>query len=155
MTITIDSLAQEEKAKRYFLMRNAPLEVMVNGIHSNGHAALAAYDGLLIALSGGHVATEEEPYGIEDMSEFAPYHSMATAPVQPFIATMYQCMRVLNDSMHIVDVLAVRTGRNPPFAIEPEDVSVATYLATLQTAIATLTATVATTQQIATQLGLE
>ena len=148
MTITIDSLGKEEKAKRYFLMRNAPLEVMVNGIHSNGHVALAAYDRLLVALSGGNDV-------IEDMSEFAPYHSMATAPVDPFIAAMYQCMRVLNDSMHIVDVLAVRTGRNPPFAIDPEDVTVATYLATLQTAIATLTATATTTRQIATQLGLE
>ena len=155
MTITIDSLDKEEKAKRYFLMRNAPLEVMVNGIHGNGHAALAAYDNLLIALSGGHAYTDEEPYTIEDMSEYAAYHAMATAPVDPFIAAMYQCMRVINDTMHTVNALAVKTGRKPPFGIEAEDVSIAIYLATLQTAIATLTATAATTQHIATQLGLE
>lgn len=154
MTIIIDGLEKEEKSKRYYAMRNASRDTMI-GIHGNGHWALTQYDALSVALAGGHVATEEEPYAIEDMSEYAAYHAMTTQPVQPFIAAMYQCMRVINDTMHTVNALAVKTGRKPPFGIEIEDVSVATYLATLQTAIATLTATAVTTQQIATQLGLE
>lgn len=126
---------------------------MVFGVHPNSHKALALYDELTIALSGGHEATEEEPWTIADLSDMATYHANTISTVLTFVQTMQACMQAINGTMHIVNLLAQATGQDEIFAIPPEETDVPTYLATLDSAIATLQATKATTIGAAQLLG--
>ena len=100
----------------------------------------------MTALSGG-------AEGIDDLSGMAEYHNNVVAAVTPFITAMQACMLTINQTMHIVNVLAAATGQDPVFTVEPEEITIQDYIATLQSAIATLTATAQATQQAAASLG--
>lgn len=77
------------------------------------------------------------------------------ASVTPFVAAMQVCMRTINETMHIVNLLAVANEQDAPFAIESEEVSIPDYLVTLATAIATLQAAQTAMQQIAQSMSGE
>lgn len=146
MTVSITTIADERKFNTYLGMRNAPRDTMVYGVHPNSHKALQEYAALVLALSGGDETTE-------DLSSMAEYHANAIASVTPFVAAMQASMQTINDTMHIVNLLATATGQDAPFAIEAEEITVPDYLTTLATAIATLQATQAAMQQAAQALG--
>jgi hypothetical protein len=146
MTVQISTINDERIFNRYLAMRHAPRDTLVFGVHPNAHKALVEYEYLTIALSGGNDS-------IDDLSSMATYHAGAVAAVTPFIAALRAAMKTINDTMHIVNVLAAATGQDAPFAIEPEEITVQAYIATLQSAVATLTATAQATAAIAQQLG--
>jgi len=142
MTIEISALPDERKFVQYIAARNEPRDVMVYGVHPNNHKALKLYDDLTALLSPGGA--------LEDM---ATYHTNTISTVLTFVQTMQACMQAINGTMHIVNLLAMATGQDEIFAIEPEDIDVATYLDMLDDAIATLQTTKATTQAAAAILG--
>jgi len=148
MTVSITTIQDERKFRKYMEMRNEPMLSMVYGVHPNSHKALHEYNDLEIALGGGNET-------IEDLSSMAVYHSNAVAAVLPFVAAMQRCMETINHTMHIVNVMAVSGGADAPFAIEQEEVSIPDYLTTLATAIATLQATQTAMQQIAQSMSGE
>ena len=154
MTITIATLTDLTKLKRYEDMRDTPRRFLEHGVYPNGDQALIAYGRLLEALAGGHEATEEEPYTLEDMRAYAEFHDNTLAPVAPFVAAIQASISVSNDTMHIVNLLsAVTQPTEPlPFAIPAKEITVPDYLATLSAAIATLQATQAAMQQAAAAL---
>lgn len=145
MTVSITGISDERKFVRYIAMRNAPRDTMVFGVHPNSHKALQEYDDLVTALGGGNET-------IDDLSDMATYHANAVASVTPFVACMQACMQVINDTMHIVNLLAIAAGDDAPFAIPAEEINVQDYLTTLATAIATLQATQAAMTQAAAML---
>ena len=151
MTIVIQSLSDASAFRRYEEMRNTPRRILENGVHPNGEAALAAYETLMIALSGGHEATEEEPYTVENMSAYAEFYDNTLAQVAPFVSAMQVCMETTNATMHIVNLLSAATNPNEPipFSIPADDITIPEYLAMLSTTIATLQATQAAMQQAA------
>lgn len=134
--INITELNDERRFVRYTQLRNAPRDTLINGVHPNVHKCLAEYQSLLAALTS-------------DLSDMATYHASATASVAPFVAALQAAMRVINDTMHVVNVLAAATGQEAPFAIEAERVTAAGYAALLQSAISTLTATAQAAQTVA------
>lgn len=146
MTVSITTIADERKFNAYLRMRNASRDTMVYGVHPNSHKALAEYAALVLALPGGDETTE-------DLSGMADYHTSAVASVTPFVAAMQVSMRTINDTMHIVNLLAAAAGQDAPFSIAAEEVTVQDYLTTLATAITTLQATQAAMQQAAQALG--
>lgn len=146
MTVQISTINDERTFNRYLTMRNAPRDTMVYGVHPNAHKALEQYANLVTALSGGSET-------IDDLSSMATYHANTVASVTPFVAAMQAAMQTINDTMHIVNLLATATGQDAPFAIEAEDITVQQYLTTLATAISTLQATQTATQQAAQALG--
>lgn len=154
MTITIATLTDLTKLKRYEDMRDTPRRFLEHGVYPNGDQALIAYGRLLEALQGGHIATEDEPYTVEDLSEYAQFHANTLAPVAPFVAAIQSSIGVVNDTMHIVNMLsaAAQPTEPLPFAIPAKTITVPDYLTTLATAIATLQATQATMQQAAAAL---
>lgn len=154
MTIIIQSLSDASAMRRYEEMRDTPRKLLVFGVYPNGEQVLLAHNRLLEALAGGHIATEEEPYTVEDMSAYAEFHNNTLAPVSPFVAAMQECIKVTNDTMHIVNLLsAVTQPTEPlPFAIPAKEITVPDYLATLSAAITTLQATQAAMQQAAAAL---
>lgn len=142
MTIEIASLPDERLFVQYINARNAPRDVMVHGVHPNSHKALQLYDELTALLSPGG-----------DLEDMATYHANTISTVLTFVQTMQACMQAINGTMHIVNLLAQATGQDEIFAIPPEETDVPTYLATLDSAIATLQATKATTIGAAQLLG--
>lgn len=140
MTVAITTINNERLFKRYMDLRNAPRDTLVYGVHPNAHKALVEYDALTTALAG-------------DLSGMAEYHANAVASVAPFVAALQAAMHTINDTMHIVNLLATATGQDAPFAIPAEEITVQDYIATLQDAIDTLTATMQATQQAAQALG--
>lgn len=140
MTVQITTINDERIFKRYMDLRNAPRDTLVTGVHPNSHKALREYDTLLEAMTG-------------DLSGMAEYHASAVAGVAPFVAALQAAMHTINDTMHIVNLLATATGQDEPFAIPPEEITVASYIETLQDAIDTLTATMQATRQAAQALG--
>lgn len=153
MTVAISTISDERQFVQYMAMRNAPRDTLVYGVHPNSHKALAEYAVLLEALQGGHEATDEEPWTTVDLSGMATYHANAIASVTPFVAAMQVSMATINSTMHIVNLLAVATGQDAPFAIEAEEITVQDYLTTLATAITTLQAAQTAMQQAAQALG--
>lgn len=145
MTVSITGIPDERKFVRYIAMRNAPRDTMVYGVHPNSHKALQEYADLVTALSGGSQT-------IDDLSDMATYHANAVASVTPFVACMQACMLTINQTMHIVNLLAVATGEDAPFGIVPEEITVPDYLATLSATITALQATQAAMQQAAAAL---
>lgn len=148
MTVSISTIQDERKSRKYMDMRNAPMLSMVYGVHPNSHKALKEYADLITALTGGNET-------IDDLSDMATYHANAVASVTPFVAAMQVCMRTINETMHIVNLLAVANEQDAPFAIESEEVSIPDYLVTLATAIATLQAAQTAMQQIAQSMSGE
>lgn len=148
MTVSITTIQDERKFRKYMEMRNAPMLSMVHGVHPNSQKALYEYNDLEIALSGGNET-------IENLESMAEYHNNAVAAVLPFIAAMQRCMETINKTMHIVNLMAIASGADAPFAIESEEVSIPDYLTTLATAIATLQATQTAMQQIAQSMSGE
>lgn len=155
MTIIIDTLDDLTRLKRYEDLRDAPRRRLEHGTYPSGEAALAEYATLLEALAGGHVATEEEPYTIEDLSEYAQFHANTLAQVNSFVMAIQASIKVSNDTMHIVNLLASVAQPNEPipFNIPAREVTVQDYIVTLQSAIATLTATAQAIAQAAQLLG--
>lgn len=154
MTIVIQSLSDASAFRRYEEMRNTPRRILENGVHPNGEAALSAYETLMIALSGGHEATEDEPYTVEDMSAYAEFHENTLSQVAPFVAAMQACMETTNATMHIVNLLSAATNPTEPipFSIPADDITVPEYLTILSSTIATLQATQAAMTQAAMML---
>ncbi len=140
--INIAELNDERRFVRYTQLRNAPRDTLVSGVHPNVHKCLAEYQVLVTALTG-------------DLSDMATYHASATASVAPFIAALMAAMKVINDTMHVVNILAAATNQEAPFAIEAERVTAAGYVALLQSAISTLTATAQTAQAVAAYFPAE
>lgn len=155
MTITITTLTDPNTLKRYESMRDAPKLLLEYGVYPNGEQALIAYGRLLEALQGGHEATEEEPYTVEDLSDYARFHANTLAQVASFVAAIQVAISVVNDTMQIINLLSALTQPDEPipFAIPAKEITVPDYLTTLATAIATLQATQAAMQQAAQALG--
>lgn len=151
MTITLTTLADVTRFDRYRNMRDAAKLFLEHGVFPNGDAALIAYGRLLEALTGGHVATEEEPYTVEDLSDYAEFHAKTLAQVSSFVAAIQVSISVSNDTMQIINLLSALTQPNEPmpFNIPFKEITVPEYLTTLATAIATLQATQAAMMQIA------
>ena len=145
MTVSITGIPDERKFVRYIAMRNAPRDTLIYGVHPNSHKALQEYEDLVTALGGGNET-------IDDLSDMAIYHANAVASVTPFVSCMQSGMLTINQTMHIVNLLAVANGDDAPVAIQPEEITVQDYLTTLSTAIATLQATQAAMQQAAMML---
>lgn len=155
MTITIATLTDLTKLKQYENMRDAPRRSLEHGVYPNGEKALSEYALLLEALQGGHIATEEEPYTVEDLSAFAEFHTNTLAQVSAFVAAIQVSIHVSNDTMQIINLLSSLTQPDEqiPFNIPAREISIPDYLTTLATAIATLQATQAAVQQAAQVLG--
>lgn len=155
MTITLTTLADVTKFDRYRKMRDAAKLFLEHGVFPNGDAALIAYGRLLEALTGGHVATEEEPYTVENLSDYAEFHAKTLAQVSAFVAAIQVSISVSNDTMQIINLLSALTQPDEPipFSIPAKEISIPDYLTTLGTAIATLQATQAAMMQIAQNLG--
>lgn len=155
MTIILNTLTDLNRLKRYEEMRDAPKRLLEYGVYPNGEQALVAYGTLLEALSGGHEATEEEPYTVEDLSDYAQSHANTLAQVSAFVAAIQASISVTNDTMQIINLLSALTQPDEPipFAIPSSEITVQEYLTTLATAIATLQATQAAMQQAAQALG--
>ena len=132
MTIEISTLPDERKFVQYIAARNAPLSTMVTGVHPNARKALQQYDELIDLLSEGG-----------ELEGLAAYHANSVAAVSPFIAVMQSAMHVINGTMYTVNLLATANSQDAPFGIPAEEpaVTVESYVATLQSAIVTLTAT--------------
>lgn len=146
MTVTVNNVLDERNFVNYIAMRNAPRDTLTFGVQPNSRKALGEYDLLTAALTGGNET-------IEDLSAFYQYHVDVIGPVLPFITALQVCMQTINDTMHIVNLLAVAQGKDRVFGIEPEEIDVMAYITTLQGAIATLTATAQATQQAAQLLA--
>lgn len=142
MTIAISTLADERQFAAYMAARNAPRDVMVYGVHPNAHKALQLYAELTALLAPGG-----------DLEDMATYHTNTISTVLTFVQTMQACMQAINDTMHIVNLLAAATGQEEIFAIPAEEIDVAGYITTLQEAITTLQMTITTTQAAAQMLG--
>lgn len=142
MTIEISTLADERLFAAYMAARNAPRDVMVFGVHPNNHKALQLYTDLTALLSPGG-----------ELEGMATYHTTTVSTVLTFVQTMQSCMQAINGTMHIVNLLAMATGQDEIFAIEPEVIDVPAYLDMLDSAIATLQTTKATTQAAAQMLA--
>lgn len=155
MTIIISTLTDLGRLKRYEDMRDAPRRLLEYGVYPNGEQALLAYGRLLEALQGGHEATEEEPYTIEDLSDYAQFHTNTLAQVSAFLAAIQSAISVVNDTMQIINLLsAVMNPDEPiPFNIPAKEITAPDYLTTLATAIATLQATQSAMTQAAQALG--
>ena len=151
MTITISTLSDVTRFDRYRDMRNAPRRSLEYGVYPNGEKALREYATLLEALQGGHEATEEEPYTVEDLNEYAQFHTNTLAQVSAFVAAIQAAISVSNDTMQIINMLSALTQPNEPipFNIPFKEITVPEYLTTLATAIATLQATQAAMMQAA------
>ena len=151
MTITLTTLTDVTRFDRYRNMRDAAKLFLEHGVFPNGDAALIAYGQLLEALTGGHVATEEEPYTVEDLSDYAQFHANTLAQVSAFVAAIQVSISVSNDTMQIINLLSALTQPDEPipFNIPAKEISIEDYLTTLGTAIATLQATQSAMQQIA------
>lgn len=151
MTITISTLTDLTKLKRYEDMRDASRRFLEHGVFPSGDAAIIAYGRLLEALTGGHEATEEEPYTVEDLSDYAEFHAATLAQVSAFLAAIQVSISVSNDTMQIINLLSSVAQPNEPipFNIPAKEITIPEYLTTLATAIATLQATQAAMQQIA------
>jgi uncharacterized protein YifE (UPF0438 family) len=143
MTIIISTLTDLTKLHRYEDMRDAPRRFLEHGVFPSGDAAIIAYGRLLEALQGGHEATEEEPYTIEDLSAFAEFHTNTLAQVSAFVAAIQVSIHVSNDTMQIINLLSSLTQPDEPipFNIPEREITIPDYLTTLATAIATLQAT--------------
>lgn len=139
---TIETIADERLFKLYMDMRGLPLGDLNTGVHPNIHNADKHYDELLTALTGGNDT-------IPDMSSYATYHASVTASVAPFIAAIRAGMDIVNDTMHITNVLSLASGQERIFSIEDEAITPAEYIQKLQDAIATLNSTIAIVQQMA------
>lgn len=109
MTITISTLTDLTKLKQYENMRDTPRQFLEHGVFPNGDAALIAYGHLLEALAGGHEATEDEPYTVEDLSDYAEFHANTLAQVSAFVAAIQVSIRVSNDTMQIINLLSALT----------------------------------------------
>lgn len=151
MTITISTLTDLTRLKRYEDMRDVPRRSLEYGVYPNGEKALQEYATLLEALTGGHEATEEEPYTVEDLSDYAEFHANTLAQVSAFVAAIQVSISVSNDTMQIINLLSsVAQPDEPiPFNIPAKEITIPDYLTTLGTAIATLQATQAAMMQIA------
>lgn len=154
MTITISTLTDLTKLKRYEDMRDAPRRSLEHGVYPNGEKALSEYVLLLEALQGGHIATDEEPYTVEDLSAYAEFHTNTLAQVSAFVAAIQAAISVTNDTMQIINLLSSLTQPDEPipFNIPAKQISIPDYLTTLATAIATLQATQAAMMQAAQAL---
>ena len=110
-----------------------------------------AYARLLEALGGGHEATAEEPYAVEDLSDYAQFHQNTLAQVSAFAAAIQASIHVSNDTMQIINMLSALTQPDEPlpFNIPAKEITVQDYLTMLATAIATLQATQAAMMQAA------
>ena len=139
---TIETIADERLFKLYMDMRGLPLGDLNTGVHPNIHNADRHYDELLVALTGGNDT-------IPDMSSYATYHASVTASVAPFIAAIRAGMDIVNDTMHITNVLALASGQERIFSIDDEAITPAEYIQKLQAAIATLNSTIVIVQQMA------
>ncbi len=155
MTIALTTLADVTKFDRYRKMRDAAKLFLEHGVFPNGDAALIAYGRLLEALQGGHEATEEEPYTVEDLSDYAEFHAKTLAQVSSFVAAIQVSISVSNDTMQIINLLSslAQPDEPIPFSIPAKEISIPDYLTTLGTAIATLQATQAAMMQIAQNIG--
>lgn len=132
----IETANDERLFNQYLGLRNAPRDTLVFGVHPNARKALEQYVELEARLSS-------------DLDAFAEYHATVTAAVDPFIDALRAAMSTVNDTMHMVNALALASGQDAIFAIENEQIDAATYVASLQNTIATCQATIATLQQMA------
>lgn len=155
MTITLTTLADVTRFDRYRGMRDAPRRNLEYGIYPNGEKALQEYATLLEALTGGHEATEGEPYTVEDLSDYAQFHANTLAQVSSFLAAIQVSISVTNNTMQIINLLSSVAQPNEPipFSIPAKEITIPAYLTTLGTAIATLQATQAAMMQIAQNMG--
>ncbi len=155
MTITLTTLTDVTRFDRYRKMRDAAKLFLEHGVFPNGDAALIAYGQLLEALTGGHVATEEEPYTVEDLSDYAQFHANTLAQVSSFVAAIQVSIGVTNNTMQIINLLSALTQPDEPipFNIPAKTITIPDYLTTLGTAIATLQATQAAMMQVAQNMG--
>jgi len=100
MTIEISSLPDERLFVQYINARNGPKHVMENGVHPNNHRALELYDELTALLAPGG-----------DLEGMATYHTNTISTVLTFVQTMQACMQAINGTMHVVNLLAMATGK--------------------------------------------
>lgn len=149
MTIIIDTLDDLTRLKLYERLRDAPRQRLEYGIYPSAEAALAEYATLLLALQGGDETTP-------DLSEYAEFHTNTLAQVNSFVMAIQSSIKVSNDTMQIINLLAsISQPHEPiPFNIPAKEIQVADYIVTLQTAIATLTATAQAMGQLAQRMGL-